>query len=200
MTDAASAIGEKLANRVLNDESWAREKLRPHAGRSFTLGCGPVSSGYTVRDDGTLGARAPGGGPADAELYLSPLDVPGFLADPSRWNGRVTATGDAALVATLKELAGTLPWFVERAFAKALGPVVGQRVADAGRHMLAFPEYAGARLADNVASYLRDETGTLARGDEARAFAADNAALAARADDLAARIARLDAAHPSSAT
>ena len=60
MTDPASAIGERLANRVLRDESWAREKLHPHAGRSFTLACGPVSSGYTVRDDGTLGRARTG--------------------------------------------------------------------------------------------------------------------------------------------
>ena len=194
MTDPATAIGEKLANRVLRDEDWAREKLLPHAGRAFTMACGPVATGYAVRDDGTLGARAAGSAPADAELYLSPLDLPAFLADPSRWNALVTAHGDAALVATLRELAGTLPWFVERAFARALGPVVGQRVADAGRHLLGFPEYAGARLTENVASYLRDETGMLARGDEARRFAADNAALAARVDDLEARVARLAAA------
>jgi len=65
--------------------------------------------------------------------------------------------------------------------------------------VLAFPEYAGARLAENVASYLRDETGVLAGGDEARRFAADNAALAARADDLEARIARIASAPPAAA-
>jgi ubiquinone biosynthesis protein UbiJ len=194
MTDPAAALGEKLANRVLRDEDWAREKLRPHAGRTFTLACGPLGSGYAVRDDGTLGARAAGDAPADAEFYLSPLDLPAFLADPSRWDALVTAKGDADLAATLRELAGTLPWFVERAFARALGPVVGQRVADAGRHLLAFPEYAGTRLAENVASYVRDETGLVARGDEARRFADDNAALAARVDALEARIARLAAA------
>jgi len=197
--DPASAIGENLANRVLRDEAWAREKLSPHAGRSFALCCGPLSVGYTVRDDGTLGAQAPGSGPADAELYLSPLDLPAFLADPSRWNAFITATGDAPLIAALKDLAGTFPWFVERAFAKALGPVLGQRVADAGRHALAFPEYAGARVTGHVASYLRDEAGALARGDEARSFGTDNAALAARADDLEARIARLEAAPPRTA-
>ncbi len=194
MTDPAAALGEKLANRVLRDEDWAREKLRPHAGRTFKLACGPLGSGYAVRDDGTLGARAAGDAPADAEFYLSPLDLPAFLADPSRWDALVTAKGDADLAATLRELAGTLPWFVERAFARALGPVVGQRVADAGRHLLAFPEYAGTRLAENVASYVRDETGLVARGDEARRFADDNAALAARVDALEARIARLAAA------
>jgi ubiquinone biosynthesis protein UbiJ len=200
MTDPASAIGERLANRVLRDEAWAREQLCVHAGRSFTMACGPVTTGYGVRDDGTLGTRPAGGAPADAELYLSPLDLPAFLADPTRWNALVTAHGDAALIATLRELAGTLPWFVERAFARALGPVVGQRVADAGRHVLAFPGYAGARLAENVASYLRDETGVLAGGDEARRFAADNAALSARADALDARIARLASAPPPAAS
>jgi ubiquinone biosynthesis protein UbiJ len=194
MTGPAFALGEKLANRVLRDEDWAREKLRPHAGRTFTLACGPLGAGYAVRDDGTLGARAAGGAPADAEFFLSPLDLPAFLSDPSRWDALVTAKGDADLAATLRELAGTLPWFVERAFARVLGPVVGQRVADAGRHLLAFPEYAGSRLAENVASYVRDETGLVARGDEARRFAEDNAALAARVDALEARIVQLAAA------
>lgn len=197
MTDPATAFGETLANRVLRGEEWAREKLRPHAGRSFTMACGPLSAGYAVHDDGTLAARSRGGAPADAELYLSPVDLPAFLADPSRWDALVTANGDAALVATLRELAGTLPWFVERAFARALGPIVGQRVADAGRQLLAFPEYAGARLTENIASYLRDESGMLARGDEARRFAEANAELAARADGLEARIARLEATRPA---
>jgi ubiquinone biosynthesis protein UbiJ len=194
MADPASTLGEQVANRLLRDEAWAREKLAPHAGRTFSLSCGPVATAYAVQEDGTVVARASGGGPADAEIYVSPLDLPAFLADPSRWNPLVTATGDAALIAALKELAGTLPWFVERAFAKALGPVLGQRVADAGRRILSFPEYAGARLTGNVASYLRDEVGALARDDEGRRFAAENASLAARAEDLDARVARLEAA------
>ena len=37
--------------------------------------------------------------------------------------------------------------FVEEAFAKVLGPLVGQRMADAGRGLLAFPEYASRHVA-----------------------------------------------------
>jgi ubiquinone biosynthesis protein UbiJ len=110
----------------------------------------------------------------------------------------VTANGAPALAATLRDLALTLPWFVEQAFAKALGPVIGQRVADAGRRLLAFPEYAVDRVSESVGSYARDEADLLARGDEARAFAQENAALAARVDALAPRLdalaARLTAA------
>ena len=107
----------------------------------------------------------------------------------------MTADGDPALAATLKGLAETLPWFVERAFAEALGPIVGQRLADAGRRLLAFPGYAGARVGESVASYARDEAtspptprrrGSI--GDEIAAAVASRVdALAARIDALAAR-------------
>ena len=88
----------------------------------------------------------------------------------------------------LKELARTLPWFVEETFAKALGPIVGQRVADAGRKLLGFPEYAAQRVAEAAGSYARDEAGLLARGADLRQLRDDVEAVAARVDALAQRI------------
>ena len=191
MKDPASALGETLANRLIRDEDWAREKLAVHAGRSFLIRSGPLSSAYAIREDGEIEARAVGLGAADVEVSISPLDVPALLADPSRWEGLVTSTGDPALVSTLRDLATTLPWFVERGFATAFGPVVGQRLADAGRALLGFPEYANTRVADNLTSYVRDETGLLARGDDAHALAGAAAELATRVDALAERIDRI---------
>ena len=43
MKDPASALGEQVANRLLKDEEWAREKLRAKAGRSFLVRSGPVA-------------------------------------------------------------------------------------------------------------------------------------------------------------
>ena len=71
-------------------------------------------------------------------------------------------------------------------------------LADTGR-ALRFPEYAGGRLAENVFSYARDETGVLARGDEARAFAADSAVIAKRVDALIERVDRIAATLQSAA-
>ena len=42
---------------------------------------------------------------------------------------------------------------MEQAFARALGPLVGQRAADAGRALLAFPEYAGQRVTEMAYDY-----------------------------------------------
>jgi len=176
-----------LANRALAGQDWAREKLAPFAGRTFALRVGALAGTWTVGDDATF-ASAVADAPVDLTLTLSPLSVPAFLADPSRWNEYVREDGDVAFGGALKELARTLPWFVEEGFAKAFGPVAGQRMADAGRHLLAFPDYAARKLGDSAGSYARDETRLMVRGSEARALRDDIAAVAARVDALAARV------------
>jgi ubiquinone biosynthesis protein UbiJ len=187
MLDPAAVPGA-LAYRVLEREAWARTELAAHAGRVFLVAVGPFTSTMRVDADGLVEAVPLAGCAPDLRVTLSPLTLPAFLADPTRWDELVNVDGDLALAATLKELSRTLPWFVEQAFARALGPIVGQRVADAGRHLLAFPEYAASRVGQSVASYARDEAGLLAAGAEARAFARDAAALAERVDALAARV------------
>lgn len=192
-TDPATALGRQVANRLLEDEAWARDKLRAHAGRGFALSCGPIVAAFLIRDDGTLDAADTATNAPSLQLRVSPFDVPALLADPTRWATLVASTGDEALASTLGELAVTLPWFVERGFAKAFGPVAGQRLADTGRRLLGFPEYAGSRVAASVASFARDESGALARGDEVRTFAEQGAEVATRVDALAERIADLEA-------
>jgi ubiquinone biosynthesis protein UbiJ len=188
-----AAIPSALANRVLERETWAQSCLAAHAGSVFVVEVGPAASAMRIDPAGKI-EPAPSSGDAPAlTLTLSPLALPAFLADPRRWDDFVAAAGDPALAATLKGLAETLPWFVERAFAAALGPVVGLRVADAGRRLLRFPEYAATRVGDSVASYARDEADLVARGADARSLAVETAALAARVDALADRVEALGA-------
>jgi ubiquinone biosynthesis protein UbiJ len=183
-----SALPGALANRVLEREAWARTQLAAHAGRVFVVTAGPLATAMRIDATGMVETVPLASNAADLRLTLSPLAAPSFLADPTRWDEFVTAEGDAALAATLKDLARTLPWFVEHAFAQALGPIVGQRLADAGRRLLAFPEYAATRIGGSVASYARDEARLVASGDDVRGFALDAAALGARVDALAERL------------
>ena len=81
-----------------------------------------------------------------------------------------------------------MPLFVEQAFAKALGPIIGQQLATTGRQLLAMPEYAAQRVTDSVARYVGDETEVGMRTSEANAFAADVRALADAVDALSARV------------
>jgi ubiquinone biosynthesis accessory factor UbiJ len=177
------AIG--LANRVLEREDWARERLSAHAGRTVRITCGPLVSTLAIAPSGML---FPAQDAPDLTLSISPLRVPTLLAHPERWTDLVTADGDAALAATLADLAQTLPWFVEQAFASALGPLIGTRVADAGRALLSLPEHAAQSFSASLTSYARDEAG-LGVGTAAVArFGAEVAAIAARVDALAQRL------------
>ena len=182
-----------LVNRALEHESWAQASLAAHAGRTFAIAVGPITTRFRIEGDGKVLAAPRDGSQPDVTLALSPLSVPAFLSNPKRWEEFVTADGDAALAATLQGLAETLPWFVERAFAAAFGPIVGQRVADAGRSLLAFPEYATSRVGDSVASYARDEMRFAASRIDARAFGDDVTALAKRVEAVEARIEALAA-------
>jgi len=184
-------VASELANRTLGREAWAREKLATHAGRVFAVSVGPASAGLRIGADGALESVSLSGMTPELRLTISPLQLPAFLADPRMWNEYVKEDGDVALGGTLKELAQTLPWFVEQAFARALGPIAGQRLADAGRHLLAFPGHAASRLGESVGRYARDEAGLVVGDDEVHAFAGAAAALAARVDALEARVAAL---------
>ena len=186
------ATPARIANSILEQESWAREKLAPYAGRVFTLTTGPVCARFGIADGGTL-ETAETSVPTDLALVLPPLSVPTFLSNPTRWNELVREEGDAELGGALKELARTLPWFVEAALAKALGPLVGQRVADAGRRLLAFPEYAAQRVTESVTSYARDEAGLLARSAQMRQFGDGVRDVAERSDALQRRFDALSA-------
>jgi ubiquinone biosynthesis protein UbiJ len=183
-----ASLPSALANRVLEREAWARTQLAVHAGRVFVVAIGPVATAMRIDATGMVESVPLASHQSDLRLTLSPLRAPAFLADPTRWDELIVADGDPALAATLKELARTLPWFVEHAFARALGPIAGQRLADAGRRLLALPEYATTRIGASLASYARDEAQLLAPGDDLHRFEQDVAEVATRTEVLAARL------------
>jgi ubiquinone biosynthesis protein UbiJ len=188
-------VSAELINRTLDRETWARERLAAHAGRTVRFVVGPVRADYAIGDGGRLrGATAT----PDLTLTISPLRLPGLLAQPGRWHEIVAADGDAPLAATLAELALTLPMFVEQAFARALGPIIGQQLATTGRHLLSMPEYAAQRFGNSVARYVGEEADVAVGASEARVFASEVSALAVAVDALVARIDALVAQTPIS--
>jgi len=188
-------VSAELINRTLDRETWARDRLAAHAGRTVRFVIGPAHVDYAIDAGGRLrdATAAP-----DLTLSISPLRLPGLLAQPSRWPELVAADGDATLAATLAELALTLPMFVEQAFARALGPIIGQQLAATGRQLLGMPEYAAQRFGSSVARYVGDESDLAVGATEGRAFAANVGALATEVDALSARIAALVAQTSSS--
>lgn len=183
--------GTAAANRVLEREPWARERLATQAGRTFSVRVGPVVAAFRIDAAGYLARESLAGHSVDLALTLSPFNAPAMLANPARWKEFVVEEGDTELAGVLRDLAQTLPWFVERGLSRPFGPIVGQRIADMGRAALEMPEYAATRVAANVGSYARDEAQLLAHPADVRALADDTALLAARIDALDVRLASL---------
>jgi ubiquinone biosynthesis protein UbiJ len=183
-----------FANRALAREDWARERLAAHAGRKLRVVAGPAALTLAIDADGGFAdtEEAP-----DLTLTVPALRLPALLARPERWNELVVAAGDAGLASTIAELAQTLPWFVERSLARLFGPIVGARLADAGRRLLALPGYAAERAGSSFASYASDEAGLVTGTRTGSEFAAEVAALAARVDALGERIDRLTKPAPA---
>ena len=184
------SLAADFANRALEREDWAREKLAAHAGRTLRLRVGPASAALALDAEGRFAASSAA---PDLDLSVSPLRLPALLAEPARWNELVACEGDGALATTLSELALSLPWFVERWFSAVLGPLAGQQLADAGRRLLVLPEYAARRIGESFARYVGDEARLAVRKTEASGFASDVAAIGARVDALAARVTALEA-------
>jgi ubiquinone biosynthesis protein UbiJ len=177
-----------LANRALAREDWARERLAAHAGRKLRIVAGPAALTLAINADGSF---ADSEEEPDLTLTIPALRLPALMARPERWNELVVATGDPSLASTIGELAQTLPWFIERSFARIFGPIVGAQLAEAGRRLLALPGYAAERAGSSFASYASDESGLVAGARAGSEFAAEAAALAARVDALGERIDRL---------
>jgi len=177
-----------FANRALAREDWARERLAAHAGRKLRIVAGPAALTLAINTDGSFvdSQEAP-----DLTLTIPALRLPALVARPERWNELVGAAGDASLASTIGELAQTLPWFIERSFARIFGPIVGAQLAEAGRRLLALPDYAAERAGSSFASYASDESGLVTGARAWSEFAAEVAALAARVDALGKRIDRL---------
>ena len=135
-------------------------------------------------------------GPHAAAVAVRRARVPGR----SRRAGIATSrpTGDPALAATLKDLAPTLPWLVEQAFASVLGPIAGQRVADRRAPSARVSRVRGGTRRRQRRELTRASSrDSLATGDEGRAFASRSARLPTRVDALAARIDALAARRPA---
>jgi len=183
-----------LVNRALSREDWARERLALHAGRKLRVVAGPAALTLAINTDGSF---ADSEETPDLTLTIPPLRWPALMARPERWSELVAATGDAGLAATIAELAQTLPWFIERAFARVFGPIVGAQLAETGRRLLALPGYAAERAGSSLASYASDEAGLVAGARAGSQFAAEVAAVSARVDALAERIDRLAGPAPA---
>ena len=186
--ERAAHLAMAALEHLLRQQSWARERLRVHAGRSILI---------------VLDATPPGGLPrpellatVDAQGLLKQADADAVPAvtlhirpsvdavfemlreGPQSATRHVRIEGDAAFATTLGELARQLRWDAEEDLSRITGDVAARRIG---------------RFVEGGASRLRD-AGERARSAAERYVADDQRMLATRplARELAAAVRALD--------
>ncbi|MDR2092119.1 MAG: SCP2 sterol-binding domain-containing protein [Azoarcus sp.] len=167
-------------NHLLGQATWARERLRPHAGRHAHLDLAPFAVAFTIAEDGTFVAS-----PADAAPEVT-LTLP--LADTlAALGGGLEAVMASARIAGSADLADALVfvfrhlrWDIEEDLAKFIGDIAAHRLVEAPR-----------RLASAATGAFGEETAPLIGRAENERFARDIQALEAGLSKLEEQIGRM---------
>lgn len=177
-------------NHLLRANAWARDTLKPHAGKTACLRCLPFSASLVVLESGEV-APAPAGTIPDATLTVTPgLLLRMAARDDNAWRD-IVIDGDTALAGAVHHLWRHLRWDAEEDLSRVFGDVAAHRMADSARALGQWARISGDNLARSFSEYLTEERPVIAATGEIARFAADVDQLR---DDLARlekRVARL---------
>jgi ubiquinone biosynthesis accessory factor UbiJ len=207
-------------NHVLTQQAWARDKLKPYAGRSVRVQALPLDFKLTITPAGLVAAGLPVSSVKNgshqgsqgnalnemrdepqpeprASVTLSvPLSVaPMFAIDPERAMKEVRIEGDAEFAQTLSQLARELRWDAEEDLSRVTGDIAAHKLMQGLRTFQEYAKDASQRFTETGAAFLIDEAPTLVRKSVAEAFVRDVSTLRDDAARLEKRLELLEAKH-----
>ncbi len=171
-------------NRLLRANAWARDALKPHAGKTASFRCLPFTTRLTVLDSGEV-ARATTEATPAVTLTLTPgLMLRVAARDDAVWRD-VIIDGDTAFATAIHHLWQHLRWDAEEDLAKVVGDAAAHRIAETGRTLQRWAQASGDNLAHSFAEYWTEEQPLIATKNDVMRFNAD-------VDQLRDAAARLD--------
>lgn len=179
-------IAARALNALLARETWARDRLRPHAGKTVRVCAAGLELGLGIGPDGAL---APSQAPANVSVRIEGNDVSRLLTgDPAGRMQGVHIAGEAALAQVVSDLARDLRWDAEDDLAAAIGDVPARALSRFAQTLIGALREGSLRLAQNVSEYAVHEAGLLAAPASVSAWASEVAALDDAARALEARV------------
>ena len=178
-----------FVNRLLDAESWARERLARFAGDTVELVPLPLPPlRVTILADGRV---QPGGETPSLMLQIGPGALFALARGEEEFLRAVQMSGNARLAQEVASLARHLRWDVEEELSRLVGDVAAHRIAGAARDFAAWQVDAVRRIASSAADFLAEETRLLVRREEQVSHARSVAELRDALARLEKRIERL---------
>jgi len=153
-----------FVNRLLDAESWARERLARFAGDTLELVPLPLPAlRVTILADGHLQA---GGEAPSLVLRVGPGALLALARGEEEFLRAVEMSGNARLAQEVAALARHLRWDVEEELSRVVGDVAAHRIAGAARGFAAWQLDAAQRIATSAADFFAEEARLLVRREE----------------------------------
>jgi ubiquinone biosynthesis protein UbiJ len=158
-----------ILNHVLRQNSWARDRLMPHAGKSVRFESAPFSLALTVREDGGVAAAAQDAAP-DATIRISPgTAMRVLLRDESAWAG-VEVSGDTEFSQAIHQVWRHLRWDAEEDLARVFGDVAAHRMTQSAAALDQWRSQSFDNLARSFAEHWIEERPLIAGARDIAAF------------------------------
>ncbi|HSO06844.1 MAG TPA: SCP2 sterol-binding domain-containing protein [Pelomicrobium sp.] len=180
----------QFLNHVLDGADWARERLRPHAGKRVRFEVPPLAVGLAVDESGRVAAdqaTAP-----ELTVRLTHFLLPRLLLGDEAAFRQVETVGDTELAQEIDFLFRHLRWDAEEDLSRVFGDIAARRMAAGSRALARFPLQAADALARMAADYLQQEAPSLATRERVHAFNADVDRLRDDVERLEKRLGRLE--------
>ena len=182
-----------VINHLLAQESWAREQLKPHAGKVACIDAQMLQIRLRVGADGLLTQAAAGDTP-DVSIRVRPADLPLILQNRERAFSYVRVEGDAEFANTVSSLSQQLRWEAEADLSKLFGDIAAVRMVAGARSFAQTLFSTGKKLQENVAEYFLEEQPLLVRPEAVSAFGGDISKTRDDTERLLKRIEKLERA------
>ena len=185
-----AALLPAALNHLLAQETWARARLTPHAGKIACFEVGPVTLALQVTGDGLVGA-APAGEAPTVTIRVRSADLALIAQNRDRAFSYVKIDGDADFANTISQISQSLRWEVADDLGKLTGDIAAHRIVDGATTAAATLRATQQKFMENVAEYFLDEKPMLVRPQAVTEFTSDVTRLRDDAERLAKRIGRL---------
>jgi ubiquinone biosynthesis protein UbiJ len=181
----------RLLNHIISQNSWAKEQLQPHAGKSVEFIIMPVSAMVTILEDGGL-ALAGEAATADASISMSPSVALRLLNSDEAANTLVALAGDIELAATIAKVMRGVRWEYEEDLSRLIGDIPSHQITAFGRKAVSELRHQTQNAVEMLSEYWQEEQPLIAKKRHVTQFSGDVDRLRDDAERLAKRIAKLE--------
>jgi ubiquinone biosynthesis accessory factor UbiJ len=163
-------------NHLLRGESWAREGLKPFAGKTAYILVPPFSLSLTVTPDGEMATAAADLAP-DAKFVLTPLLLLRLLGRDEAAYKQVEITGDSEFAGQIAYVAKNLRWDAGEDLSRIFGDIAAQRIISAAESFSTWGRQIFDSFSRSFSEYWTEERPLIAKSAHVKQFIAEVDAL-----------------------